>query len=140
MRNRTFATLGLLALLATASAFGQQHRGTFDIPFEFSAGGKSMPAGQYEVTQATGLGSMELTCSACKAGVLSVTHAVGSYDTSISESRLVFNRYGDRYFLSSVSWPGSGVASTLPKSKIERHFVVEASLAPTSQVVLVARR
>jgi hypothetical protein len=140
MRNRTFATLGLLALLATASAFGQQHRGVFDIPFEFSIGGKVMPAGQYEVTQPTGLRSMELTCSACKAGALFVTHPAGSYDASINESRLVFNRYGDRYFLSSVSWPGSGMASALPASRIERDLALEASLAPKSKVVLVARR
>ena len=140
MRNRTFATLGLLALLATASAFGQQHRGTFDIPFEFSTGGKVMPAGQYELIQATGLRSMELTCSACPAGVLFVTHPVGSYDRRISEARLVFNKYGDRYFLSSVSWPPSGVGSALPTSKTEHEAALRAALAPTSQVVLVARR
>jgi hypothetical protein len=34
MRNRSFATLGVLALLAAASAFGQS-RLRYDIPFEF---------------------------------------------------------------------------------------------------------
>ncbi|MGO9240267.1 MAG: hypothetical protein ACLQBJ_05605 [Bryobacteraceae bacterium] len=139
MKNRTFATLGLLALLATASAFAQQHRGTFNIPFEFSTGDKVMPAGQYEVSQPIGLGSVELSCSAHKVGVLFLTRPVGSYDVRINESRLVFNKYGDRYFLSSVSWPGY-IGSALPISRIERDFVVQASLAPASQVVLVARR
>ena len=48
MRKRSFATLGLLALLAAVSAFGQ--RLTADIPFEFRLADKVMPAGHYGVT------------------------------------------------------------------------------------------
>ena len=49
MRTRSFATLGTLALLAAASAFGQQ-RLRADIPFEFNVAGTVLPAGNYEVT------------------------------------------------------------------------------------------
>jgi len=48
MTKRSFATLGTLALLAAASAFGQQ-RIRVDIPFEFHLAGTVLPAGQYEV-------------------------------------------------------------------------------------------
>ena len=48
MKNRSFATLGILALLAAASAFGQQKL-RYDIPFEFHFPDAVMPAGQYDV-------------------------------------------------------------------------------------------
>ena len=139
MKNRAFATLGLLALLATASAFGQQ-RMTVDIPFEFSTGTAVMPAGQYSVTQSLDSGRISLACDACQVSGRFLTHAVGSY-TALNESgRLTFNKCGDTYFLASVWLPGSGVGSALPTSRNERETALRASLTPTNQVVLVARR
>jgi len=137
MKNRTFATLGLLALLATVSAFGQQ-RITVDIPFEFSAGATVIPAGQYTVTQDLRSGMTNIVCSACKVDVRFLTHQVGSYTTP-GESKLVFNKYGDTYFLASV-WTSSGVGGALPTSKTERETGLRAALTPATQVVLVARR
>ena len=139
MKNRTFATLGLLALLATASAFGQE-RMRFEIPFEFSTGTTAMPAGEYTVTQSEQSGLTNLACYTCKVNVRFITHQVGSYSTRDGSSKLVFHKYGDKYFLSSVWKSGSGIGHALPTSKAEREVALSASLAPTSQVVLFARR
>ncbi|MGO9240268.1 MAG: hypothetical protein ACLQBJ_05610 [Bryobacteraceae bacterium] len=138
MKNRTFATLGLLALLAAASAFGQE-RMTFDVPFEFSTGGRIMPAGQYTVTHLPELRAIKLECYDCEVNVRLLTYGVGSEKSSNHSGRLMFKRYGDTYFLSSV-WSRRGVGEALPTSKTERETVLRASLSPTSQVVLVARR
>jgi hypothetical protein len=139
MKNRTFATLGLLALLATVSAFGQQ-RMKIDIPFEFSTGSTVMPAGQYTVAQESQSGFTNLACYACKVDVRFQTHQIGSYAARNEPSKLVFNKYGDKYFLSSVWMPGRGVGNALPTSKTESETALRAALAPTSQVVLFARR
>ena len=139
MKNRTFATLGLLALLATASAFGQE-RMRFEIPFEFSTGTTAMPAGEYTVTQSEQSGLTNLACYTCKVNVRFITHQVGSYSTRDGSSKLVFHKYGDKYFLSSVWKSGSGIGHALPTSNAEREVSLSASLAPPSQVVLFALR
>jgi|SRR5208283_2765034 len=141
MKNRTSATLGLLALLATTSAFGQP-RQTADIPFEFRVGNTVMPAGQCEARQsAYGVpNELILKCWAGK-GVVAVsilTQKVGRYEAR-NEAKLVFHKYGGTYFLSAV-WPASGVGSALPISKSERETTLRAALTSTSEVVLLARR
>lgn len=141
MKNRTFATLGLLALLATTSAFGQS-RQTADIPFEFRVGNTVMPAGQCEARQsASGVPNMLILKCWPGRGVVAVsilTEKVGRYEAR-NEAELVFHKYGETYFLSAV-WPLSGVGSALPTSKSERETALRAALASTSQVVLLARR
>ena len=47
---------------------------------------------------------------------------------------LVFNKYGDRYFLAKV-WPAEGAGSELGKTKIERELV---AAAPVEQVLVAA--
>jgi len=124
-------------LLATVSAFGQQ-RMRINIPFEFNAGATVIPAGQYTVTQDLRSGMTNLACSACQVDVRFLTHQIGSYTTP-GESKLVFNKYGNTYFLASV-WTSSGVGGALPTSRTERETALRASLTPATQVVLVARR
>lgn len=137
MKIRILATLGLLALLAATSAFGQE-RMTLYIPFEFSAGTTVMPVGQYKVTQSSELGLVKLECYDRKVALRLASHPVSS-KTARNESKLVFQKWGDSYFLTTV-WSPSGVGSALASSKIQRESALLASRAPTSQVVLVARR
>lgn len=139
MRNRAFATLGFLALAAAFSAFGQS-RMTFDVPFEFSTGTAVLPAGHYEVSQLSDSGRIELACDACNVHVRLLTHAIGNYNAPSESTRLVFNKYGNTYFLSSVWSTGSGVGSALSSTKAERETALRASLTPRNEVVLVARR
>ncbi|MGO9240586.1 MAG: hypothetical protein ACLQBJ_07215 [Bryobacteraceae bacterium] len=141
MKNKAFATLGLLTLLATVSAFGQSGP-TANIPFEFHVGNTVMPAGQYEVLQ-NAYRMPDVLVLQCGAGkslvtVSILTHKVGNYEAR-NEGKLVFNKYGETYFLSAV-WPASGAGSALPTSKSERETTLRAALPPTTQVVLLARR
>ena len=75
MRNRCFATLGLLTLLATTSAFGQLQA---DIPFEFHVGATVMPAGQYYVGQPSDNHRqlLSLDCYECQAKMMVQTTPV----------------------------------------------------------------
>ena len=139
MRNRSFATLGLLALLAAASAFGQP-RLKADIPFEFRVGTTVMPAGQYYVNPDFGAFGklLSLDCHECRAKAVVVTHSVSGNEAS-TEGRLVFNKYGDTYFLSAVWLSDRRVGSGLQKDKTERELAGSASLARTSLIVLALR-
>ncbi len=138
MRKTSFATLGLLALLAAASAFGQQ-RMTFDIPFEFHAGTNVMPAGQYKVTQLSlESGLTGIACDACKVDVRVLTTA-GASNNERTEGKLVFNQYGNTYFLSSIRSPGSNVGRVLPTSQAESEVAQRASLTRTTEILLARR-
>ena len=139
MRNKSFATLGILGLLATASAFGQSLRA--DIPFEFHVGDIVMPAGQYDVNLPAigGPDRLYLTCYKCRATTSAATLKIGDLDAHTVKGRLKFNRYGDTYFLSEAWSRYSGVGSVLQKSKTEREAARRASLTPTTEVVLARR-
>ena len=139
MRNKSFATLGIMALLAAASAFGQQILKA-DIPFEFRVGSTVMPAGQYDINLAYGNipGTLSLGCYECRAMTVAKTVNTGTGQAP-TEGRLVFSQYGDTYFLSAVWSPGRREGNALPKDKTEREIAHSASLARTREVMLARR-
>ena len=139
MRNRTFAMLGVLALLAASSAFGQQNL-RVDIPFEFHFADVVMPAGQYVVdTEARNIHNLlSFDCDACRVHAVAIPYAVGGRDVS-SEGRLIFNKYGDTYFLAEVWVPGRIQGMALSKSKTERELARVSLPARTGQVIVASR-
>ena len=143
MRNRSFATLGLLALLTAACAFGQQRQliTAADIPFEFQVGKVVLPAGHYDVRR-TFLDfpdGLYLVCSDCtRAGVFVPTTRFDSMQAQ-PEAKLVFNRYGNRYFLSKVIPAGYRGGEELSKSKAEREIARNTLKSEAGQVVLARR-
>jgi hypothetical protein len=127
MKNRAFATLGTLALLAAGTAFGQGKL-VADIPFEFSLSRTVLPAGQYDVTAAHGV--LTLHCYASGTGALATVTDLGLPSSQAKERVLVFNKYGDKYFLAEV-WPAPGTTdgAAVPQSKAEREIARGASVA-----------
>ncbi len=117
MRNKSFAALGTLALIVAASAYGQQ-RVAADIPFEFSLANKVMPAGHYEIT--TSPTYVLVSSYATGAAAFSAANRDAEAYSRGSEGKLVFNRYGDKYFLAAVRPErGTGSGAVLIESKTE---------------------
>jgi hypothetical protein len=147
MRNRTFATLGILALLAAASAFGQQKL-RVDIPFEFHFADMVMPAGQYDVdTDAHNIRNLlSFDCNACRAHAIALPYAIGGGTDAPSEGRLVFNKYGDTYFFAELWVPGRVQGGALSKSKTERELarttpdMARITVPARTSQVTIARR
>jgi hypothetical protein len=137
MRNKSFATLGVLALLAAASAFGQ-HRLTADIPFEFHVGTRVMPAGQYDMRPIFGNNESAWLISCYECGATTGAQPYRAGEAHI-EGRLIFHKYGGTYFLSEWWSSDSGVRFALPESKVEREIARKGLLARTSQTVLARR-
>ena len=97
--------VALAVAAAVASASAQSNKVVANIPFEFSVGYKSMPAGEYSVRSATSSGNALMIQSADgKTSAVRLSDATGSTKNS-SHARLVFHRYGERYFLAEV-WNG----------------------------------
>jgi hypothetical protein len=138
MKKQAFAlSVGLLLSTVAASVcFAQQPTLTADIPFAFQVGDKTLPAGEYRiefVPNASGY-SQEIRRTDGKEWTrASMTIALDSKDGK-SEPQLIFNHYGNGYFLSQI-WTGAGQGRQLFKSKREK----EAALGQIrTEVALLA--
>jgi len=129
------AAFVLIAAFGAVTAPAQSSaRWQANIPFEFIVLGKTLPAGKYTMS----------TVSAIDPSVIAVRNAhscahawTQGADAKESDgtNKLVFNRYGDKYFLSQIRDHDGRVARYLPKSKLERELIAGNG---TSSVVTVA--
>jgi hypothetical protein len=110
-----------------------------DIPFAFTAGNATLPAGEYRVQKLDGNSAVLLIrCSDASAAAMVITNAAQAKEPQ-SQSKLVFNRYDNRYFLAQVWTAGSIRGRALPKSSQEKELAQSARLETKGEVTLVAR-
>lgn len=109
------------------------------IPFSFYVGNKSLPAGNYVVRP---LGSLHnvlaIQNAENHASALTIV-PIGVQAASAQNTKLVFHRYGDTYFLSQV-WQGLGRTEGLQlvPSKAERELATRTIVARKSGKAEVA--
>jgi hypothetical protein len=75
-----------------------------DVPFDFIAGGSHLAAGSYNIFHVHSPDVMLIRSTDLKAQAM-VPVMVSDVSTDKSVTKLVFNRYGDQYFLSQI-WSG----------------------------------
>ena len=95
------------------------------IPFDFTVGGRSMPAGKYYISETPNPGVIKLTSADKKAAAVIITNAVRSINAA-NASRLEFRRYGNQYFLGAIWTDGLETGRQIPVSKAERTAIDEA--------------
>jgi hypothetical protein len=133
----TLSVLTVLGLLAVPLA-AQSHRLKADIPFEFTAGGKVMPAGEYEIVLRADLsGVTQLFATDARQGALVLGYNIGGGKDQ-ETSRLTFNQYGNQYFLAEVWAQGLSSGLGFQKSRTEREISQTASARQT--FTLLAKR
>ena len=131
--QRAIALSGLLVLLTFSSVLGQSDRQTIiHIPFNFTVGEKAFPAGKY-VIERNRKDSDTVWVIRHKNDIgkaLLLTRPVRANDV-VEETRLVFNRYDDLYFLSEVWTAGSQTGREIQISNREK--ALEKALAEKRQ-------
>ena len=101
IRVRNIVTLGLFFILAMVTVQAQTQKGEVNIPFDFYAGTAKLKAGTYQVKR------MSDTAIAIRSGngkttaLVNAPLTIGARDSK-SGRRLVFNRYGDQFFVSQI--------------------------------------
>jgi hypothetical protein len=122
--NKTFliALSALLALTFATGTFAQGWKLAAEIPFDFTVGDVKMPSGRYTVQLSAGQ-TLLIKSSDDHNAVISFSNEMMP-PRNLKQGRLVFNAYGDRYFLSTVSWP-QGPARMVPPSKFELRIAKE---------------
>ena len=141
MKKQSFLMAGVLVLssLAATQVARAQDAMVVDIPFAFTAGNATLPAGEYRVQKLDRNSAVLLVhCWDAKASALVITNAAQAKETQ-TESKLVFNRYGNRYFLSQVWNAGSIRGRQLPISPREKEMPQLARNETKGEVTLVAR-
>jgi hypothetical protein len=109
-----------------------------NVPFDFVAGNQNLPAGEYSVkVSQTDARIVLIERKDATAAMFIGTNAVVA-NTIQSESKLVFNRYGDRYFLSQVWNEGNSRGRQLMKTAREKEIAQTAKIETEGQVTLVA--
>jgi hypothetical protein len=140
MKTRALVMAGVMALTAMASTriAQAQEAVAVNIPFDFAAGKTTLPAGEYSVKVSESTHSLILISRKdSSASAFIITYPVAAANVQ-TESKLVFNRHGDRYFLSQVWSEGNSQGRQLMKTAREKEMALTANIETEGQVTLVA--
>jgi hypothetical protein len=140
MKKRTFVmtSLLLLSLMIAAQVVKAQEPVVVNIPFEFVAGKLTLPPGEYRIEKLERGSSAVLLQRVNRTGSALVMTLPALATVPAPEAKLVFNKYGNRYFLSEYWSAGSSSGRMIPKSTKEKELFLLAGNHPQAQVTLVA--
>ncbi len=139
-RLSTITLLTVASMTTCTGAIAQDHAIKANIPFDFTFGNTWMPAGEYTIStpsrQVLELRSVDLSKSA-------TIVSSESNNESQSGSELVFDKYGDQYFLHRVLCPTvASLNLNVPQGKAEKNARsrnIEAKLHNGDETLVAAR-
>ena len=139
IRIRMLLMAGVIAALAATSALaGDAIAIRTKIPFDFMIGDKLAPAGEYTFEQNASWSSIRITSWDTGTALTLLRHPADRNYTGFAYA-LVFNKYGDRYFLNQV-WAGPGTDGVqLPRSRSEKEAMVVRTPTRTMLAATVVR-
>jgi hypothetical protein len=112
MRNpevkiKALGVASVFVLLAVVSAYGQTTVRA-NIPFAFAAAGKTLPAGQYDFVRDTSDEVIKVAgpVKGPTVQAMVITRLAGGMHTTPQDAHIVFDKVGEKYFLSEVWIPG----------------------------------
>jgi len=136
MRRNLIAFL-LLLLAAPLLSTGQTRRGDTiaDVPFSFIVEGQQLPPGRY-VLSPVGETNIRISGSGTK-GVLVATH--DALRGGENGSKLVFHRWGDVHFLSSIWTAGNTHGRALYPSRTQRRLIQQGRESKVAEISVVTQ-
>ena len=129
-----FAILGLFLGLGVASVHAQTpSRVEVNIPFQFSAGKTTLNPGVYTVKRMSGNLVRLSTVDNKSSVIVNAPVNLTSTDSEATE-RLVFNKYGDEYFLAQIWLTADSGRQLLREKKAQQPEPVVLSLHVSKHV------
>jgi hypothetical protein len=127
-------TLVVLSGMASAQ-FHSNTKIVAQVPFDFVVADKVVPAGQYFVRAAAmNSDTLMIQNPGSKVSLFS-TASQTEGKRGATHYALLFNHYGDRYFLAGVELEGSTIAYRVTKSKAEAELQAQ-NMSATKEIVL----
>ena len=139
--HQAMAMSFLILMLAASSVFAQaERRVAVDIPFQFTVGEKTLPAGEYTIEPNRRDSELVWVLRAANGdnATMLVTNPIRSNRPN-ETSKLVFRRYDGQYFLAQVWKAGRDTGRELPVVGIEKALEL-ASLRMRNEYVVVASK
>jgi len=129
---RVLVTLGFGATLSPIALLAQEPvRAT--IPFDFTVGVKTLPAGDYTVSQRNGIVLIENSRRTAHVMTFAMK---GEWNQTPGKYSILFHRYGDSNFLAAVRGDGWGLE--WKATPAEKELIAKA--AASSKPVVVAAK
>jgi type IV secretory pathway protease TraF len=122
------------AFLTTSSAVAQEQAVVVQVPFAFENGTQHLPAGKYRIDlNSEPLMSLHGTV-ANSAGFAMTIPAITSKPSQ--RGKVVFHRYGNRYFLSEVWMAGESTGRVCVMSRREKNLQIAQNAAAITNTEL----
>jgi hypothetical protein len=136
-RITAIALLSTATFITLGSALAQAQTVEAKIPFGFIVQNQVLPAGTYRISSA---GTNLVKIWTRDRPVMEMITTYSSSNGLGSDSALLFNKYGDQYFLREILCESANIRSTLPASNLEKQARIrEARLHSTDQIMAAVR-
>jgi hypothetical protein len=100
MKRITVLAFLTAALISMGSAYAHAQAPAFKVPFDFTVDNQVLPAGTYQVSYNAAKTAILIRSQDDRIHALTTIHPA---DPSISDSEVVFTKYGNQYFLHEVA-------------------------------------
>jgi hypothetical protein len=136
--KRTLFAIGMLTALTCSGLHAQSSTMRVDVPFDFAMGKTVLPAGRYAITCANSL--LTVREESGKHGAMTLTTpesiAPALRRQPPDKGFLLFQRYGDEYFLSGMWTANSREGHALPKTSRQKELASRERLAGATSIAL----
>jgi len=137
--RKNLVVLSLVAAFTLMASFGFAGSGAamrITVPFDFYAGSEQLPAGEYTFEMASGITSTGSLVTIRTQKGMGMCMLITQPGTDAIDSKLLFNKYGDKHFLSSVSIQGFKAGVKMQKLEQE----LRAQFQKQKDVVTIAQK
>jgi hypothetical protein len=140
MNRNLVGMLAILALALTVSvpAICAQTIVKANVPFAFTVGQIEMPAGNYLVSSVSE-SAIAITDRNTGTSVISLFRPEQA-KTNNGTAKLVFHKYGDKYFLSQIGRGFGGSLIQLPTSKQEQEAQIQTARSVSQKEVVLGAK
>ncbi len=109
-----------------------------NIPFAFNVGNTNLPAGKYTITVLNPTSDRRIlqirSANGRSTAVTQTTNVIGN---ASDDAKLVFHRYGSRYFFAQAQMAGETTGLAATTSNAERSHKQTGAVAGTKSVVVI---
>lgn len=135
LQGLTLSALMAAGLAVSASAQSEVASTKVTVGFDFIAGNKQLPAGEYRIRIVDNDGSGKLLRVESLDGKHSaiITGIQSSNRAGLKADQVKFNKYGDKYFLSTVRFGNEATVQQISRSRTERDAENQVKTANAGQ-------
>jgi hypothetical protein len=136
-RITAIALLTIASFVTAGSALAADRGVEAKVPFDFTVGSHLLPAGTYTIASHS---SNVIELRNAEGRIVATTVALSAHDDAKGNGDLVFDRYGNKYFLSEVLCPAASMSAKIPASKMEKLAKTQEARLPSDGQILVAAK